>query len=144
MKSKEIRPYNLPRERVLLSEIDAKPNGVFIAVFLLGVMSIIVKLSTVFGLVLIIFALSSLFLMPKVVLLEFYNDYLVVFNKADKDNCFIAYYEDIDSWFYTWSPGKDYLHIIMQDNSEIKVEGFSKTIFEKRMNRFLRNKHKKK
>jgi hypothetical protein len=81
--------------------------------------------------------------MPKVILMEFYSDYLVMYNKADKDNCVLIYYDEIASWHYVWGANRDYLCIELSDGSEEIIEAFSKSLFEGNMNRFLKDKHRK-
>ena len=41
----------------------------------------------IYGVVLILFSLGALIYTPRVVLMEFYNEYLVVYNRADKNKC---------------------------------------------------------
>lgn len=144
MKSVEIKPYNLPNDRILVSKIDAKPKYLYGLIIIFGVISVFDDAARIYGIVLICFAAFSLFFMPAVSMIEFYKDYLVLYNKADKNNCFIAYYDEIDTWWYSWSPKRDFLHIELTDGSEIKIEAFSKPIFEARMNQFLKDKRKKK
>ena len=43
MKSKELKTYNLPEDRVLLANIDAKPNGVILLVFAFGLLLVAFK-----------------------------------------------------------------------------------------------------
>ena len=81
--------------------------------------------------------------MPKVVLMQFFSDFLVMYNKADKNTCELIYYEDVVSWHYAWSANRDYLYIELKDGQTERIEAFSKTIFEYNMNRFLKAKHKK-
>ena len=65
-----------------------------------------------------------------------------MFNKADKSSCVLIYYDEISSWYYTWSANRDYLYIELENGSTEKIEAFSKTVFEANMNRFVRGKKK--
>ncbi|MBR4421358.1 MAG: hypothetical protein IKS69_02380, partial [Erysipelotrichaceae bacterium] len=75
-------------------------------------------------------------------LMEFFQDYLVIYNKADKNSCVLIYYDEISSWYYTWSANRDYLYIELENGTVEKIEAFSKTLFETDMNRFVRTKKK--
>ena len=143
MKSKELKAYNLPSDDVLINQIDAKPRYLFVILFLLGILSFGLKFPPIYGVMSITLAIILLLYTPKVTLMEFYNDYLVIYNKADKNNCVLIYYDEVSSWYYAWGGRKDYLYIELEDGSTEKIEAFSKTIFESNMNRHLRDKRKK-
>ncbi len=143
MKSKELKTYNLPSENVLIAQIDAKPTFLFVILICLGIASLSFKMDPIYGSILITFSLIALIYMPKVILMEFYSDYLVMYNKADKDNCVLIYYDEIASWHYVWGANRDYLCIELSDGSEEIIEAFSKSLFEGNMNRFLKDKHRK-
>ena len=75
--------------------------------------------------------------------MEFYNDYLVVYNRADKTKCVLIYYEDVLSWYYSRGTSRDYLYIELEEGKQERVEAFSKPVFESNMNRFLKGKNRK-
>lgn len=141
MKSKELKTYNLPTNSYFITEINAKPTLLFLFLILVGIISLLFNWSLVYGITLILVGMVGICFMPRVVMMEFYNDFLVLYNKADKNTCELIYYDEVDSWHYTWSTTKDYLKIKMIDGSEEKIEAFSKTIFEVTMSRFLKDKH---
>lgn len=143
MKSKQLMIYNLPTNNKMLAEIDAKPKFLFFVIMVLGVASFLLDISRLYGAMMIIFCLFAMSFMPRVALMEFYSDYLVMYNKADKNTCELIYYDDVVCWHYHWNPSRDYLVIELIDGSEERVEAFSKAIFEYQMNHFLKGKHKK-
>ena len=143
MKSKELKTYNLPKDDMVVAQIDAKPNSLFIFVILIGVLSFMFKLPVAYGVTMIIVSLCAIAYMPRVVLMEFYQDYLVLYNRADKSNCVLIYYDEVSSWYYSWSANRDYLYIELENGNVEKIEAFSKTIFESTMNRFMRDKRRK-
>jgi len=143
MKSKELKTYNLPKDDMVVAQIDAKPNSLFIFVILIGVLSFMFKLPVAYGVTMIIVSLCAIAYMPRVVLMEFYQDYLVLYNRADKNNCVLIYYDEVSSWYYSWSANRDYLYIELENGNVEKIEAFSKTIFESTMNRFMRDKRRK-
>ena len=143
MKSKELKTYNLPKDDMVVAQIDAKPNSLFFFVILIGVLSFMFKLPIAYGVTMIIVSLCAIAYMPRVVLMEFYQDYLVLYNRADKNNCVLIYYDEVSSWYYSWSANRDYLYIELENSNVEKIEAFSKTIFESTMNRFMRDKRRK-
>lgn len=143
MKSKELKTYNLPNETAPLSEINAKPTWAFIVLIILGIVFIVIRLSAIYGVAMIIVGSVCICFMPRVTLMEFYYDYLVMYNRADKSSCVIIYYDEVASWYYAWGATKDYLVIELADGNSEKMEAFSKRLFEAHMSRYLRDKHKK-
>lgn len=143
MKSKELMVYNLPDNEQQLAEINAKPNVLFSTITVLSIISIILWGVNYYNIALIILSLSVVGFMPKVILMEFYDTYLVLYNRADKNKCELIYYEEVVSWYYSWGANKDYLVIELMDGSSQKLETFSKYLFEYQMNRFLKDKHRK-
>lgn len=143
MKSKELKVYNLPKEDLVISQIDAKPNIMFIVIILLGFVSFAFNIPVMYGITMIVVGTVALLYMPKVVMMEFYQDYMILYNRADKDVCVLVYYDDVASWNYTRGTSRDYLYIELVNGRIEKIEGFSKTLFESQMNRFLRDKGRK-
>ena len=142
MKSKELKTHNLPVDIFPISKIDAKPDVLFILLILLGLFSFTLHITSFYGITIILTSLCVLLFMPKVRLMEFFQEYLVMYNKADKNSCVLIYYDEIASWYYTWSANRDYLYIELENGSVEKIEAFSKTLFEANMNRFVREKKK--
>lgn len=143
MKSKELKVYNLPNENTMISEIYAKPTWLFILLVFVGIGSLVAKMNPIYGITLILVGIIAIIAMPRVTQIEFYNDYLVLYNRADKNTCAIVYYNEVKTWYYTWTAKKDILTIELEDGSIEQIEGFSKTIFEANMSRFLKDKHRK-
>ena len=143
MRSKELKTYNLPNENQALSQIDAKPNFIFVIMVCMGLALFIYDHTNPYGIFMTLVSIIAMIYMPRVVMMEFYQDYMVMYNKADKSNCALIYYDEVLSWNYVWGANRDFLLVEMTDGNEEIIEAFSKTLFESHMNRFLRNKHKK-
>lgn len=143
MKSKELKVYNLPNESTILSEINAKPTWAFLVLILVGIVSFILGLNPIYGITLIVVGIIAVIAMPRVTLMEFFSDYLILYNRADKNTCVIIYYSEVKQWYYTWSAKKDLLTIELEDGTIEQIEAFSKTIFEAHMSRYLKDKRKK-
>lgn len=143
MKSKELKTYNLPNEVAPLSEINAKPSLLFLLLIIIGIISAILKFKPIYCITMIVVGLVCLCFMPKITLMEFYSDYFVMYNRADKSKCVLIYNDEVKQWYYSWSAKKDYLVVELEDGTIEKIESFSKSIFETYMNKHLKDKHKK-
>ena len=135
--------YNLPSDEQQLAEINAKPNVLFSLITIISIISIILGHVNYYNIALIFLSLCAVGFMPKVILMEFYSSYLVLYNRVDKNKCELIYYEEVVSWYYSWGANRDYLVIELMDGSIQKLEAFSKYLFEYQMSRFLKDKHKK-
>lgn len=142
MKSKELKRYNLPEDRILLALIDAKPNATIAVLALIGFILVMLKQYT-WGVSLILFSFLLGGFLPRRILIEFYNEYLVLFNHANRNDCEIIYYEDVVKWRYVSGLSYDTLSISLVDDSVHTIDGFSKIAFETQMNRFLKDKKEK-
>lgn len=142
MKSKELKIYNLPEGRTILSSIDAKPSVLIFVLFIFGILLFVLK-QYVWGASLTLTALLMMGLLPRRVLIEFYNSYLVLYNHANKNLCEIIYYEDVEKWSYSVGLSYDNLSITLVDGSVHSIVAFSKITFEQLMNKFLKDKKEK-
>ncbi len=143
MKSKELKTYNLPKDDLLISSIDAKPGFLFLLLTIFGILLLFFESFRLYGVSILVITLITYLYLPKVTLMEFFQDYLVLYNRADNNTCVLVYYDEVVSWNYTWSANRDYLNIELQNSQKERIEAFSKTIFESNMNRFLKEKKKK-
>lgn len=144
MKSKELKAYNLPSDTPTLSQINAKPTWLFALIIFIGIISMIAGFPKYYGVIAILIGLICIFCMPRITIMDFYKDYFVMYNHADRDMCMIIYYDEVKQWYYSWGASRDELIVELEDGRIEKVEAFSKTIFEAFMNRYLKDKHRKK
>lgn len=143
MKTKEIKRYNLPNERMIIKKIDAKPYELFIVFFLISIL-LVVNTTWYYGGGLALMIVIVFLIMPNRILIEFTNEFLVLYNKGNSSDCYIVYYEDVVSWKYNVGFKDDNLAISLIDGTTLKIEAFSKIQFEHYMNRFLKDKKEKK
>ena len=68
----------------------------------------------------------------------------MLYNRHDKRECFIIYYEDMVSWHYEWNPSTDQLVISLVDGSVEKQEVHAKYRIEKWLNSLAPGKQAKK
>lgn len=141
MKSKELKSYNLPDHRLYNDCIDAKPIVMLMFIMSVGFMVMFLGLYVQGAAIFIVSAFSILFL-PSRRLIEFYDDYMIVYNKARKDECNIIYYDDAKYFEYISSVYMDKVIITLSDDSTQSVSAFSKTKFEKQIGRYIPKKEK--
>lgn len=122
--------------------LDAKPYILLYSMFLFGIIMVLFAKYT-FGVSIIFFSAACIIFLPQRVLIEFYDEYMVAYNKASKDDCTLIYYEDVSSWYYKFNVYQDSLEIILTDGSIQKIPGYSKTVYESIMNKYLKDKRKK-
>ena len=142
MKSKELKVYNLPQDEQATMVIDAKPYNLLIGFVIVGILLVLFKISNLYGVGIIIVGICSIIFLPRTVLIEFFTNYLVLYNMASKDDCCLIYYEDVVSYEYKRGSLKDYLYIELIDGSIKKIEAFSKVLFEAYLNRYFPGKQK--
>ena len=142
MKTKELKSYNLMSNRSYNEILDAKPYALLYSLFFLGIIIVLFS-EYIFGVAIIFFSAACIIFLPQRVLMEFYDEYMIVYNKASKDDCVLIYYEDVSSWYYKFNVYQDTLEIHLVDDSIQKIPGYSKTVYESIMNKYLKDKKKK-
>ena len=139
MKSKELKNYNLPENRAYNDAIEAKP--MILLLFIMGIGFIMMLLKEyVVGISLFLFGAACLIFLPNRRIMEFYDDYMILYNKARKDECNIVYYDDVKSWEYKTRVSMDELIIILNDDSIQKIDGYSRIEYENHLNKYLKDK----
>lgn len=139
MKSKELKNYNLPDNRTFNQSLEAKPMRFLVLMMLLGFILLLAKRYTS-GVALFFFGAACLIFLPNRRMIEFYDNHMIVYNKARKDECNIIYYEDVKSWEYRVKVSCDELIINMEDGTIQKVDGFSKSEYENCLNKYIKDK----
>ena len=140
MKSKELKVYNLPNDRQINQTIDAKPYDLMIITLSAGIIISFLENLTAVGITVTVISVFCLLFLPKRILMEFSDDYAVLYNRADHNECLMIYYEDVLSWKYQRGVTYDELKISLEDGSSASVEAFSRFRFESVMNLYLREK----
>lgn len=145
MKSKEIRVRNLPKDDVPFYVSNVKPTSFLIVAMIAGISFLWIRsYLQVIGVMVIMVSLFSLLMLPDCKLYEIHQYYIVLYNRHDKSECFIIYYEDIVSWHYEWNPSFDQLVISLVDGSVEKQEVYAKYRIEKWLNSLAPGKQAKK
>lgn len=123
MNSKDIKTYNLPEDGKPLYRLEVKPHLFLLMLMVVGLI-LIFPMTTV-GAVCVLVSSYCLIFLPSKVLLEFYEQYVIMFNKAAHDDCVMVYYEDIIRWRYIRGTKVDYLVIELADGTREKIECFN-------------------
>lgn len=139
MKSKELKNYNLPDNRIYNDVLDAKPGKLLLFIMIIGFILLIKKIY-VFGCALFFLGAACLIFLPNRKLIEFYDDCMIIYNKARKDECNIIYYDDVKSWEYHTSVSDDELIFVLEDGSVQKIDAYSKIDFEKQLDKYMKDK----
>ncbi len=142
MNSKELKRYNLPEDRFLLAVIDAKPSFILFLIFIIGLVLVVARQYSV-GIVVTLLAAISYITLPSRVLIEFYQNYLVLYNHANKNDCEMIYYDEVVKWRYVYGINYDYVELILVDDSTHTIDAFSRTLFEGLLNKYLKDKKDK-
>ncbi len=143
MKSKELKIYNLPVNRTVLNTINAKPMGLLTILTVFSVVLAFIEETKVIGFGLAFIFLAFIAFLPSRVLIEFSEEYMVLYNKANHSDCFLVYYEDVTSWNYTRGVTYDELSISLTDGSSTHIEGFSRSLYESDLNQYMADKKEK-
>lgn len=142
MNSKELKRYNLPEDRFLLAVIDAKPSFILFLIFIIGLVLVVARQYSV-GIVVTLLAAISYITLPSRVLIEFYQNYLVLYNHANKNDCEMIYYDEVVKWRYVYGINYDYVELILVDDSTHTIDAFSRALFEGLLNKYLKDKKDK-
>ena len=144
MNSKAIKSYNLPADRVINVTIDAKPYALIAVSTLAGFALAIFNSGDLLGLAIIALGFFAIMFLPRRILMEFSDDYLVIYNKANHYDCFMIYYEEIVTWSYIKKMTYDELNFELLGGINETVECFGPYRIEKLLNTYAPNKKKKK
>lgn len=143
MKSKAIKSYNLPQDRIVDFRIDAKPYSAIVVLTGIGFCLSIINNLKVTGFALVSLGIFAVFFLPRRILLEFSSDYVVIYNKANHYDCFMIYYNEIINWLYIKKVYSDELCFELKDGSTIIIECFGPRRTERLLNMYAPGKKKK-
>lgn len=145
MKTQVIKIRNLPEEVDKTAyAVRVKPWGVLMVVLVAGIVMLILKSYMIgIALPLIILTLFAILGMPDRILVQFMDDYLVMYNRSDRTECTIVYWEEVVSWHYESHHICDRLVLSLVDGTTESVDMYSKRSIAKQMEKFAKGKEKK-
>lgn len=142
MRSKQIRTIHIPNDTKPKKVIDAKPYPLFAIAILVGIVLFVCGAYAP-GIIVILLVLGFLIFLPTRRLIEFYDEYMVIYNCQSLDECKIVYYDEVSYYIYHWGVNGDELELGLIDSSIERIECFSKMLFESYLKIFLPDKRKK-
>ncbi len=143
MKSKALKTDNLPEDREIEYRINAKPFILLGLIIVFGTGMMFYPSFVYIGAAVVAIGLFALLFLPSRVLLEFSNDYVVVYHRVNQNECELIYYDEIVSYQYVRNPLSDYLVFELENGETIRVSCFGKTRIEMILNRYAKDKKKK-
>ncbi len=145
MKSQVIKSRNLPKDyKTYEKMINVKPIGLLIVTLVSGVLITFLKpYLAMSGISMIVLSLFCLVVMPDKELCRFTKDYLVLFNRHQKDECTLVYWDEVVSWHYEWYKTYDKMVVELIDGSCEIQEMYSIYAIKKEMELHVPNKMKK-
>lgn len=141
MKSQLIRVKNLPKLEEKGRAITLKPVFALVLLMAFGFYTLWWKpylaTASMFMILISVFALTFL---PDRKLVEFYSQYMVLYNQRDRSQCMLVYWDEIVSWQYEWHTTNDLLVLNLVDGTSQQIEMYSKYKVVKFMNIYVPDK----
>lgn len=143
VRSKILKIRNLPIDGKKIGQIKAKPYG-FILLFLFMGICLLCTRFYIVGFVITAIFIYYLFFVRDMVLVEFFDRYVVFYLNNGKEECFLLFWEDIEHWNITSSRrDMDVLNIILRNNQTIALKCLGRKKIEKYFNEYASNHHEK-
>ncbi len=125
MKSKELKIYNIPREKPPLLAMNIKPRKLlFVLLWMALLLFCFSPTFSVLGLVASAICLFALVAMPDRPLLDIYETMLVVYDDHLPDTCFCIYWDELLSWQYIRTQQTDRLRLELVDGQHVECDIF--------------------
>ncbi len=145
MRTQYIKIRNIPEaERKRATTIRVKP---WVGLYVLLVVSLIMVFMKSYFMVLsasvVILTLFALMILPDRILVQFMQDYMILYNRTDRDECTMIYYDEVVSWHYEYHRNSDLVVVDILNGDSETFDMFSKRIIKRYMNRYMPNKEKK-
>ncbi|MFI3283751.1 MAG: hypothetical protein R3Y57_01575 [Erysipelotrichaceae bacterium] len=143
MKSKVLKIRNIPQELVLDS-LYTKPTLQLAFIFIAGIVLLVMDERTqVLGILCIIFACYGIFVAPNRLLIQFFSEYLVLYNCLTYDECHLVYWDEVLSWAYIRRPKYDCLSLELIDGRVEEIDCFNRLKIENYLNIYAKDKKRK-
>lgn len=126
VRSKRLKTRNLPQNNKRIDRVNSKPY-VFIVLSLCAGCVMIYKNHYFIGSLISVLFLYNLVCIKNKIIMEFYPDYVVFYAEHEKDECFILFWEDVESWSYHIGKNDlDTVNVTLKDQSAICFKSLSK------------------
>lgn len=127
MKSRVYDVANIDKKRKKL-KIDAKPMVLLFIVMIIGIIFLSISFLFNIGIIIVISSLYLIFIIPNKLILEFDQEFLIVYDVMDKRECSLIYYEEIKSFYWDKNRQYDYLVLQLIDDSIRKIPCIKKDL----------------
>lgn len=120
----------MPEREYKLGDIHSKPYGFII--FFLGVGVYMAHSNLMIGILLIALFLYYLFVNKNQTVTEFYEDFVVFYHERNEEECYILFWDEIESWDY--ERGRfdvDRLHVKLKNGEKIAFRSLSRLKMKK-------------
>jgi len=134
---------NLPNEEFKSHTINVKPYNFLYVLMACGFMLLFgSKIHILMGIILMLFCCFALIFLPDRKLVEFRDDYLVLYNQRNRNECLMIDYDEIVSWTYRMHYPYDTVYIELVDGRVEMCDMFSKHVIKKLFNVYMPDKER--
>lgn len=143
MKSKVLKVRNIPQTNVMES-VKTKPYIFLFVIFLGG--CFLMAYSQIFqttGTLLVGFAIFALVVTQDRILLQLTEQFVIIHNLVDRDECKLLYWDEVLSWQYLKRSKCDYIVIEMIDGTTERSECHGRFKIESYFKLYAKDKQKK-
>ncbi|NLC96686.1 MAG: hypothetical protein GX675_03860 [Erysipelotrichaceae bacterium] len=128
MKSKTIKQRNIPPYPYIIKSIRVKPTGILMLMIIIGFILLFSNRDfAMIGVLIISISSFSLLVLPDSKIIDYTNEYAIIYNCIDRDECKLIYWDEILSWQYKWHTDKDEMIIEMVDLSLEVIETYKRS-----------------
>lgn len=120
-------------EKTKRLKINAKPNLFLVILFLISLFLVIKSYLIYLATIGLISSVYCLVFLPNKIILEFDQNYLIVYDTFDKTECSIVYYDEIKTYKWQTSHSYDNLIITLYDGTIKKIPCIKKNLVLKKL-----------
>ena len=141
MRSKVLKTRNVPKNVAVIKRVTLKPIFLLSIPIVISAAILVFTSITILGISLLGLTSFFFFILPNHVLIEFTEEFLVLYNRKSKDECTLIYWDEIMNYEYqSNTTGADILSITLIDNTVYTSECFSRNSIILLFNQFAPNK----
>ncbi|MBR2808798.1 MAG: hypothetical protein IKE33_01030 [Erysipelotrichaceae bacterium] len=134
MRSKVVR-INSIDENKIMTQIKAKPELFLALMFVFSF--VILMFNGYLGFALMMITTYCFIFFPERRLIDFCDEYLIIYNDINHEVCYMLYYDEIVSWQYVSTFNADKLVIALINNQVYETDIFNRHRTERIMERFV-------
>lgn len=135
MQSQYIKLRNLdPYVLKTAYAVRVKPWWLLWVIFFSGIILVTLRSYTAkIAVPLLILTLFCLLVMPDRVLVQFGDSYLIMYNRQERNEATLLYYDEIVNWHYEYHRSCDTFVVTMKDGTTHAVDMYSKLAVQRQM-----------